>query len=74
MSFLCARHCIVGDGGDAVMSKEVPAVIQLPASWVQTNTRQHKYVSQVVNAYEGGRERTEFLYICQILKSSLRLP
>lgn len=42
------------------MSKEVPAVIQLPVSWVQTNTRQHKYVrGQVANAYEEkGRGRS----------------
>lgn len=70
MSFLCARHCIVGDGGDAVMSKEVPAVIQLPASWVQTNTRQHKYVrSQVVNAYEEGGKGLSFCTFAKFLRA-----
>lgn len=52
------------------MSKEVPAVIQLPASWVQTNTRQHKYVrSQVVNAYEEGGKGLSFCTFAKFLRA-----
>lgn len=51
------------------MSKEVPAVIQLPVSWVQTNTRQHKYVSQVVNAYEEGGKGLSFCTFAKFLRA-----